>query len=68
MQVTIGQFKIDIEKGYCSVSFAMGEHDVDMFYSAHGKTAQHFVGINIDQKPLIEIPLPESQENTDNAA
>lgn len=68
MQVTIGQFKIDIEKGYCSVSFEMGEHDVDMFYSAHGKTAQHFVGINIDQKKLVEIPLPESQSELDDGA
>lgn len=62
MNITIGQFKIEVEDGYISIEFPMGEHDVNMFYSAHGKDAQHFIGVDIDNKKLARIPLPETTE------
>lgn len=59
MNIKIGEWTIDIEDGYFSVSFPMGEHDCNVFYSANDKDGKKFVQVDIDQKKLARIDLPE---------
>jgi len=59
MKVKIGEWEIEVEEGYFGVSFPLGEHTVQMFYSANGTFVKHFVQVDIDNKKLARIDIPE---------
>jgi len=61
MSIKIGEWEIDLSEGYIGVSFPLGEHNVTMFYSNAGMIVQHFVQVDIDNKKLARIDLPESE-------
>ena len=59
MKVKIGEWEIEVKEGYFEVSFPLGEHTVQMFYSGNGALVKHFVQVNIDNARLARIDIPE---------
>ena len=59
MIIKVGEWVIEFEEGYFSVSFPMGEHEICMFYSDHKVGGGAFVQVDIDNKKLATIDLPD---------